>query len=105
MYNITSVVLKYIFIIIIYGFMLSIIRLIYLDIKGINRSKTKTNTYLRLINRKDDIPFKVYDSYPIKDNIYLGRGNENNIIIKDPLFPKSHLHFFKKRVEATGWKI
>ncbi len=37
MYNIFSLIFKYIFIVIIYLFILSIIRLIYLDIRGISQ--------------------------------------------------------------------
>lgn len=94
MYNIVSLVFKYLFIIIIYAFMLSIIRLIYLDIKGIDKSKSQT--YLKLINMKDDLPFKLSEHYSLDGETTLGRGNENKIVIRDPFISKVHLKLFKE---------
>jgi hypothetical protein len=98
MYNIFSVVFKYIFIVIIYLFILSIIRLIYLDIKGMGATSLDNSIYLKLINRKDSLPFKVREYYPLEGEVSLGRGNENQIIIKDPYISKRHL----KIVEDEG---
>ena len=98
MYNIFSLIFKYIFIVIIYLFILSIIRLIYLDIKGIGTTSLDSGIYLKLINRKDSLPFKVKEYYSLEDFISLGRGNENKITIKDPYISKNHL----KIVEDEG---
>lgn len=98
MYNIFSLIFKYIFIVIIYLFILSIIRLIYLDIRGIGTTSLDNSVYLKLINRKDSLPFKVKEYYPLDDLVSLGRGNENKIIIKDPYVSKNHL----KIVEDEG---
>jgi hypothetical protein len=91
MYNIFSLIFKYIFIVIIYLFILSIIRLIYLDIKGIGTASLDNSIYLKLINRKDSLPFKVKEYYPLEGEVFLGRGNENEITIKDPYISKRHL--------------
>ncbi len=88
MYNIFSLIFKYIFIIIIYMFILSIIRLIYLDIKGIDTYSKDNGVYLKLVNRKDSLPFKVKEYYPLVGQITLGRGNDNQIILKDPYISK-----------------
>lgn len=95
MYNILSLIFKYIFIIIIYLFILSIIRLIYLDIKGISTTLMENNTYLKLINRKDSLPFKVKEYYPLDNEVLLGRDNNTEIIIKDPYVSKKHLKIVK----------
>ncbi len=95
MYNMFSVVFKYIFIFIIYFFMINIIRLIYLDIKSMNLSSLDKNIYLKLINRKETLPFKVEEFYSLEDNIFIGRSNQNNIVIKDPYISKRHLHIVK----------
>ncbi|NLX62598.1 MAG: FHA domain-containing protein, partial [Tissierellia bacterium] len=93
---IISIAFKYIFIIIIYLFIFSIIRLIYLDIKGISPASINDNsTYLKLINRKDTLPFKVKEYYPLGGEVYLGRGNDNEIVIKDPYISKKHLRIVK----------
>lgn len=95
MYNILSLVFKYVFIVIIYLFIFSIIKLIYLDIKGIRPIPFDNSTYLKLINRKESLPFKIKEYYPLDDNIFLGRGNDNEIVIKDPYISKKHLRIVK----------
>lgn len=92
MYNILSVIFKYIFIIIIYMFIFSIIRLIYLDIKGISKLKYGDGAYLKLINKKDSLPFKIDEHYVIQDRLSLGRKSDNDIIIKDPFVSKAHFN-------------
>lgn len=98
MYNIFSLIFKYIFIVIIYLFILSIIRLIYLDIKGIDTRSLDNSIYLKLINRKDSLPFKVREYYILEGEVFIGRDNENTITIKDPYISKMHL----KIVEDEG---
>ncbi len=88
MFNIVSLIFKYIFIIIIYLFILSIIRLIYLDIKGIDTKALNNASYLKLVNRKDTLPFKVKEYYPLDKEVYLGRGKDNQIVIRDPYISK-----------------
>ena len=90
MYNLLALIFKYIFIIIIYLFIFSIIRLIYLDIKGMGSISSDTATYLKLINRIESLPFKMEEYYPIESIITLGRNRENDIIIKDPYISKKH---------------
>jgi len=99
MYNIFSLIFKYLFIFIIYYFMFSIIRLIYLDIKGIKASPLEKDTYLKLINRKDSLPFKIQEVYNLEDSITIGRSNENDVIIKDPYISKKHLSIVKDEEE------
>jgi len=85
-----------VFIFIIYVFILSIIRLIYLDIKGIYPMAVNNSAaYLKLINRKDTLPFKVREYYPLNDDVSLGRANSNQIVIKDPYISKKHLRIVK----------
>ncbi len=91
MYNVFSLVFKYIFIVIIYLFILSIIRLIYLDIRGISQEISDSGRYLKLINRKDSLPFNVKEHYLLKGEITLGRSNNNRIVLKDPYISKNHL--------------
>jgi pSer/pThr/pTyr-binding forkhead associated (FHA) protein len=96
MFNLVSLIFKYVFIFIIYVFILSIIRLIYLDIKGIYPMAVNNSAaYLKLINRKDTLPFKVREYYPLNDEVSLGRANSNQIVIKDPYISKKHLRIVK----------
>lgn len=89
MFNIFSLIFKYIFIVIIYLFILSIIRLIYLDIRGIDTTPLDDSTYLKLVNKKDTLPFKVREYYHLDEEAHLGRGKDNEIIIKDPYISKT----------------
>ena len=50
-YDILSTVLKYIFVLIIYRFILNIVRMIYLDIHSISSKDVLEGAFLRLINR------------------------------------------------------
>nr|WP_300003208.1 FHA domain-containing protein [Tissierella sp.] len=95
MYNILSVIFKYIFIIIIYMFIFSIIRLIYLDIKGISKLKYGDGAYLKLINKKESLPFKIDEDYVIEEKLCLGRKSDNDIVIKDPYVSKNHFNILK----------
>ncbi len=95
MENIITLVFKYLFIFIIYAFMISIIRLIYLDIEGINKN-SKAQTYLKLINMKEDLPFKLSEHYALNNETKLGRGSENTITIKDPFISKEHIKIYSE---------
>ncbi len=90
MYSLISLAFKYIFIIIIYLFIFSIIRLIYLDIKSINTVTLEGGAYLKLINRIDSLPYKMREHYSIDEELTLGRHSENDIFIKDPFVSKKH---------------
>lgn len=90
LYTILSTVLKFIFVIIVLYFVYTIVKMIYLDIRSSSRSEAVANTYLKLINRTDQLNFPVREVYYIADNTTLGRGDNNNIIIKDRLLSKEH---------------
>ncbi len=90
MFSLLSLIFKYIFIIIIYLFIFSIIRLIYLDIKALDIHYIDSSAYLKLINRKESLPFKIDEYYYIDKVLKLGRKGDNNIIIKDPYISKVH---------------
>lgn len=99
MFNILSLLFKYIFIIIIYLFIFSIIRLIYLDIRNVDFRKVDDTAYLKLINRIDSLPFKMKEHYSIEDSITLGRNTNNDIYIKDPFISKRHFQIVEDEGE------
>lgn len=90
MFNVVSVVFKYIFIIIMYLFIYIIVKMIYLDIKNMQFSGDEKSAYLKLINRKDTLPFKIREVYMIDKLLTIGRARNNNVIIKDPYVSKEH---------------
>lgn len=95
MFNALSIIFRYIFIIIIYLFIFSIIRLIYLDIRSMDSFSLAGRPYLKLVNRRDTLPYKVKNHYIIEEKLTLGRNKENNISIKDPFISKNHLVIIK----------
>ncbi len=99
MFDILSLIFRYLFILLIYLFMFGIIRMIYLDIKGIRRRSSITATYLKLINRRDELSFNVEESYPLSAYTTIGRTKKNDIVIKDPYISKKHAVIEKDRGE------
>ena len=95
MFEILSMALKYVFILIIYIFIINIIRLIYLDIRSINTDSSETDSsYLKVINRLDTLDFRMQEYYPLIDELSIGRNTKNDIVIKDKVVSKNHAHIF-----------
>lgn len=99
MFNILSLLFKYVFIIIIYLFIFSIIRLIYLDIRSVDLRNLDGTAYLKLINRIDSLPFKMKEHYTIEESLTLGRHSDNDIFIKDPFISKRHFQIVEDEGE------
>ncbi|MCX7749556.1 MAG: FHA domain-containing protein [Clostridia bacterium] len=88
------VVLKYIFITVIYLFIFGIIRLIYLDIESMHRIKSIKSgnfPYLKLINQRDQLSFKVDESYILDKDLTFGRSRKSDIVIFDPFLSGRHV--------------
>ena len=90
MFSILSLIFRYLFILIIYAFIFGIIRMIYLDIKVISEGSASNHPYLKLINRKDSLPYRIKEAYTLSDTITLGRNNDNDIVLKDPYISNQH---------------
>ncbi|ERJ84752.1 FHA domain protein [Peptostreptococcaceae bacterium oral taxon 113 str. W5053] len=95
-YDILSTVLKYIFVLIIYRFILNIVRMIYLDIHSISSKDVLEGAFLRLINRKEEFDFQIKDIYPIESSLSIGRSRGNEIILEDQFISKQHAQISKK---------
>ena len=89
LYDLMAIIFKYIFVIIIYYFIYNIIKMIYFDISTTSEMSEVSNTYLKLINRKESLPFKVHEHYYIKNETTLGRGDSNDIA-------KKHMRIIKE---------
>ena len=96
MYELFSSLLKYIFITIIYIFIFSIIRLIYLDIRSMYTKGKDIEgfPYLKLINRMDSLNFKVQESYVLDSDKIIGRSKKCDIVIPDSYLSKKHVQIF-----------
>ena len=73
-----SQLFKYIFILIIYLFIFTIIRMIYLDIRSMRSiDANKDEAYLKVVNRLDSLNFKMQEYYVLKGLTKLGRSRRN----------------------------
>lgn len=64
--------------------------MIYLDIKSMGGNIGDGTSYLKLLNRKDTLPYKIKEVYVLEDDVSIGRGTQNNIILRDPYISKNH---------------
>ena len=92
MFELISQVLRYVFIILIYQFIFSILRLMYLDVKSMTSGGGSLDeAYLKVVNRLDSLNFKMQEYYVIEGDISLGRSSRNDVVIKDKFVSKNHL--------------
>ena len=88
---------------VIYLFIFSIIRLIYLDIKSMNVSKVNLDKgfpTLRLKTKRGLLPFKVEDIYVLSKSMTIGRQDKNDIVIKDSFISGIHAQFILENGEV-----
>ena len=95
MFNLLSLIFRYIFIMVIYLFIFGIMRMIYLDISSM-KGIIGNHPYLKLINRKDQLPFKVKEAYVLDKETTIGRKNGNDIVIKEPYISNDHVKLYIK---------
>ena len=97
-FELISSLLKYVFTILIYLFIFWIARLIYLDISIMYRYRPPSRTnqpYLKLINRRDQLRFKVEESYTLTDKNIIGRSQKNEIVLNDPYISNEHVRIWQ----------
>lgn len=99
MFGLLSIIIKYIFVLVVYMFILSIVKLVYLDITDARRHDMAHKggyAYLKLINLRRNLKFKMHESYSIKENATIGRSKRCTIYIDDPHLSKNHARIFLK---------
>lgn len=93
MYAIISDIIKYAFVIAVYIFIYSVVRLVYLDISDAKRMSIAEDEgfgYLKLINLRKELNFRVYESYSVRESTTLGRSKKCDIYINNPYLSKEH---------------
>ena len=95
--EILSKILTYIFVIIIYLFIYAIIRMIYFDIRAMNRKKSGglADAYLKLINLRRDLDFNIDESYELADDEVIGRGAKCTLRLPDKYLSVRHCRIYK----------
>ena len=71
--------------------------MIYLDINTVESSDMdETDIYLKLINKKEDLNFKVKEYYPVYDDVTtIGRSNDSDIVLQNKYISKDHCRIVK----------
>jgi pSer/pThr/pTyr-binding forkhead associated (FHA) protein len=60
------------------------------------RPPKRTNQpYLKLINRRDQLPFKVEESYTLSKKNMIGRAPKNEIVLNDPYISGEHARIWE----------
>lgn len=95
--GVLSRILTYIFVIIIYLFIYAIIRMIFLDIRAMNRRKSGSlaEAYLKLINLRRDLDFNIAESYELEEDEIIGRGNKCTLRLPDKYLSVRHCRIYK----------
>ncbi len=102
MFELISDILKYALVIVVYIFIFSVVKLVYMDIADTrrqNKSEEEGLGYLKLINLRRDVPFKVFESYSIQECSTIGRSKRCDVFIPDPYLSKQHARIFFKDAE------
>ena len=97
MTDILPKILTYVFVVVVYAFIYTIIRMIFLDINTMRKKKNVEETLvgLKLLNNKKKLEFPVEDFYPLdKDNL-IGRGKKCTIKIEDKALSASHCRIYR----------
>lgn len=88
---------KYLMVLVVFFFMYSIIRMIYLDIKKSRMGTVNDDRpYIKLLNRRHSLSFQVEELYSVQDRMTLGRGLHSDITIRDPYLSTLHIQFLEK---------
>ena len=98
MLDLFSKVITYFFVFIIYAFILSIIRMVRLDIKTMSRKKSvlsEAPAYLKLINLRQNLNFPIRESYALEEDNTVGRSPKCTITINDPFLSQRHGRIFE----------
>lgn len=99
MYNLIADIFKYGLVLVVYMFIYSVIKLIYLDITDTRRMENSlvgAIAYLKTITIGKNLKYKLFDSYGIRENSVVGSSKKCDVYIKDPYMSKENTNIFLK---------
>ena len=100
MYDMLADIIKYAFVVVVYIFIYSVVKLVYLDIsdtRRMNKDDDEGLGYLKLINLRSDLTCKVIESYPLHEDNIVGRSRKCDIHINDPYLSKEHAEIYMEK--------
>lgn len=99
MYYLIADILKYALVLVVYMFIYSVIKLIYLDITDTRRMENSlvgAIAYLKTTTMGKNLKYKLFDSYGIRENSVVGSSKKCDVCIKDPYMSKENTSIFLK---------
>ena len=91
MYELIPRIITYIFTLIIYLFIMRIVKMIYTDIKTMQRKKGAVGrAYLKLLNIRQELNFDISESYAISEDIIIGRSRKCDLSLDDSFLSDKH---------------
>ncbi len=98
-FSFLSTILSYVFTVIIYLFIFSVIRLIYLDVKKMSRfednsASDATTASLKPVKSKVELEHPLKNRYNIYEEATIGRGKGCNIVIPEDFISAKHVHIW-----------
>lgn len=96
LFDLVSTFFRYLFVVIIYLFILSIIRMIYLDIRLTEKRLrvSQGDSYLRLLSGREAVAYGIEDSYVLKANNVIGRDSGCDICFPDRFMSQKNTLIF-----------
>lgn len=92
-------IIKFIIIGLIYLILIRIIRIIYIDLKGVDVREIDESLQrfaLEVIDSPDSLSLSIGSVYPLRDETKVGRNKSNDIVINDPFVSSRHVKLFIK---------
>lgn len=89
-----TMLLRVVAIAIIYFVIYKIIKIMYMDMKGIKKKEKQKTFALEIVEAPDHSGVMEKNLYPIRSISTIGRGKENTIILSDPYVSSKHAEVF-----------
>lgn len=91
-----SFIMKFVVLAIIYIVLFRIVRIMYLDLRGVKQKNAGLEYALEVIDAPDTIGLSKGSIYPVRSITNIGRKEDNHIIINDPFVSGYHARVFQK---------
>ncbi len=95
-FKVISMIYRYLFVVVVYVFIYMVLRLIYMDIKRADFQSEEGGVYLKLINRRNSLPYRIQEHYSLSADTTFGRDRKNSVVLKDPYVSKRHCIIFSE---------
>lgn len=91
-----SFIMKFVVLAIIYIVLFRIVKIMYLDLRGVKQKNASLEYALEVIDAPDTIGISKGSIYPIRSVTNIGRKDDNHIIINDPFVSGYHSRVYQK---------